>query len=292
MIKLFLFTLLFMFSFWPTVGKGLLAEEEGKADPFAAAAQTLENGQKPSKSASPIPLDQVQNTVFKPGEKFLYVIKYEFMTGGQSTLEVSTGPMVKNRPTYQFLSKAESNDFVDVFFKVRDLNGSLVDASSLSSLAFHQNLHEGHYQVIRTTLYDYEKRMFTFEATKKGKLTQRSGPISGPARDILSAFYFTRTLPLKPGSSYFVRVFAEAMVYPLRIDVDPKVTTIEVPAGRFECIKVQPFIVGDALFKARDGRIFIWLTNDERRIPVLIRSKVMIGAFDAELKALTVGNPN
>ena len=93
----------------------------------------------------------------------------------------------------------------------------------------------------------------------------------------------TRTLPLLPGKEYSVDVFSDAEVYSLAIHVGDKIETVSVPAGKFNCIRVEPTIRGDAIFKAREGRMTIWLTNDERRMPVLIRSRVAVGSFDAEL---------
>ena len=81
-------------------------------------------------------------------------------------------------------------------------------------------------------------------------------------------------------------VFSGENTYPLRVVVHQKREKIRVPAGKFECIKVEPFIIGDAIFKTKGGKMLIWMTNDERKMPVLVRSKVMIGSFDAELKKI------
>ena len=62
-----------------------------------------------------------------------------------------------------------------------------------------------------------------------------------------------------------------------------QVHSIKVHAGRFECLRVEPFIEGDALFKVKGKSMHIYLTNDERKMPIMIRSKVFIGAVDVEL---------
>jgi hypothetical protein len=60
------------------------------------------------------------------------------------------------------------------------------------------------------------------------------------------------------------------------------IETVEVPAGKFECYRVEPIIAGEGLFMQK-GNLEVWLTTDERRLPVLMRSKVLVGAFTAEL---------
>jgi hypothetical protein len=181
------------------------------------------------------------------------------------------------------MSVARSNSFVDALFRVRDFNASQVDEASLASVAFHQNLREGHYRVVRNTTINYSLRQYTFEKNYKEKTTRREGPVNEPASDILSSFYYTRTLPLEPGNEYSFSVFSDGDVYPMKVVVDPKIEKVRVDAGEFMCLKVYPQVVGDAIFKASDGKMIIWLTNDDHKMPVLIRSKVAIGAFDAEL---------
>ena len=39
----------------------------------------------------------------------------------------------------------------------------------------------------------------------------------------------------------------------------------------------------------KEGRLKIWLTDDERRIPVRLRSKVAVGSVSADLESYTPG---
>jgi hypothetical protein len=239
----------------------------------------------------PIELIPIENTAFKVGEKLDFVIKYEFIGAGTANMEVLQGGEINGRPTLRFLSKAESNNFIDVFFKVRDFNVATVDEISMASLGFHQNLKEGHYEVIRNTSINYEKGTYEFERTRKGKTNKSKGEIHEPVLDVLSSFFYIRLLKLEPGKEYEVTVFTDEEIYPLLVKVDKDLDTIKVGAGKFECLRVQPFIKGDAIFKAKEGKMLIWLTNDERKMPVLIRSKVAVGAFDAELIQYTPSIP-
>jgi hypothetical protein len=235
----------------------------------------------------PIPLVDVVNNAFGPGETLKFVIKYEFISAGEASLVVKDGGLYNNRPTYLLESVAESNNFIDAFFKVRDFNASRVDQWSLASVQFHQNLREGHYKVVRNTTLDYQTGRFKYERQYKGKTSVQEGDIDFAFSDILSSFFYARTLPLKLGNKYAIKVFSDNKYYDLEVEVLPELDTIKVPAGNFECIVIKPQVVGDAIFKAKEGRMNIWLTNDTRRMPVLLRSRVFIGAFDAELLEFT-----
>jgi hypothetical protein len=57
---------------------------------------------------------------------------------------------------------------------------------------------------------------------------------------------------------------------------------IKVDAGKFNCVIIEPLVKEGGLFKS-EGRIYIWLTDDERRIPVMVTAKILIGSVDSEL---------
>jgi hypothetical protein len=58
--------------------------------------------------------------------------------------------------------------------------------------------------------------------------------------------------------------------------------TIEVPAGKFDCIVIEPLVKEGGLFKS-EGSIIIYMTNDEAKMPVRVKTKVIIGSINADL---------
>ena len=63
--------------------------------------------------AAPLELVPIQNNAFRVGEKLEFIIKYEFVAGGVATMEVTDGPTIGGRPTFNVQSRAESNNFID-----------------------------------------------------------------------------------------------------------------------------------------------------------------------------------
>jgi hypothetical protein len=57
---------------------------------------------------------------------------------------------------------------------------------------------------------------------------------------------------------------------------------VETPLGRFKTVVIKPLLKSEGVFTL-SGDVFIWLTDDERRIPILIKSKVKIGSITATL---------
>ena len=58
--------------------------------------------------------------------------------------------------------------------------------------------------------------------------------------------------------------------------------TIEVESGIFNCLVIEPLAKEGGLFK-NEGKVYVWLTDDERRVPVRVSSKIPIGTVESEL---------
>ncbi|MBI1979160.1 MAG: DUF3108 domain-containing protein, partial [Elusimicrobia bacterium] len=54
-------------------------------------------------------------------------------------------------------------------------------------------------------------------------------------------------------------------------------------AGKFDCFLVEPFIRERGLFIQKGKKLKVWLTADEKKIPVKMRAEVFIGHVSAEL---------
>jgi len=66
--------------------------------------------------------------------------------------------------------------------------------------------------------------------------------------------------------------------------------TVQVPAGTFECFVVEPIMQGEGLFK-HEGKLTIYLSDDQYRVPVLVKTKVPVGSIKVELKEFYPGIP-
>jgi hypothetical protein len=58
---------------------------------------------------------------------------------------------------------------------------------------------------------------------------------------------------------------------------------VETPAGTFNCVAIEPRLKAGGIFKNK-GRLVIWITDDERRMPVLMKSQVAVGSISVVLQ--------
>jgi hypothetical protein len=223
------------------------------------------------------------------GESILYVIKYGFLSAGSATLEVTSTVTVSGRTAYHVLSEARTNAAMDAFFKVRDKNESWVDAQSLCSLRFRQDLREGKTTRRVETVFDQPEQRFLHRKWKNGKESSRDGSAPPFVQDVLSALTYIRTRPLEVGGEVAVDANSGGVTWPLVVRVRRR-ESIRVPAGRFQCLRLEPVLAGEGIFQAK-GRREVWVTEDIPHVPVLLRSKVKVGSFDAEMKDYRPGVP-
>lgn len=208
------------------------------------------------------------------GEYFQFSIDWNGLNGGSSLMQVQNLHTVDGRRTYRVVMKAESNSFVSKFYKVRDRAESFIDAESLVSRRFVKRLREGGYKA------DIDVR---FDQARKKAVYSEGGTYDVPANvhDVLSAFYYVRTRPLVIGSTFSIPTHDNRKSYEMEVKVHKR-ERIEVPAGKFDCVLVEPILKSEGVFKSK-GSIYVWISDDERRIPVLVKSKVPIGSISVTL---------
>ena len=221
-------------------------------------------------------LREVKHQAFKSGEKLTFSIGWEFISAGTAVLSVNDQQIIKNRPCYKFSAITSSNTFFSTLYKVRDTLYSYVDAEGLYPVRYSKAAHEGDYKRHFTVDFDHVSLKASISDADSGKST-----ITIPqfVQDIISCFYFMRTQEVKIGHKYTVSVFDNGKIKDVPIEVVSK-ESVEVEAGNFDCILVKTPI---GPFKNKSD-LFIWLTDDQRKMPVLMKSKIEIGSVRAELE--------
>lgn len=107
---------------------------------------------------------------------------------------------------------------------------------------------------------------------------------SGQLQDILSAIYFIRTQPLHLGKSFEIFIGDGGKVYrvPVRVFEKKKLKTV---LGSVNAFRVVPDLFGpDSLIDGEKGQFTLWVTEDDRHIPVTAKIKTDYGTFDIKLK--------
>jgi hypothetical protein len=233
---------------------------------------------------------KISQNAFKPGEKLTFEINYGFVTAGEAIMEIDPVLQTMNgRKCYDIRFFVNSVPSFDWVYKVRDFYRTYVDVEGLFPWRFEQHIREGNYERDFEAIFDQQNlKAKTYTGEKDPKKFEGEFDIPKYVQDAMSAFYFYRTLDyskMKEGDVTLLQNFYKDQTYPLNVKYLGK-ETIEVPAGEFRCIKVEPLVQEGGLFKS-EGSIVVWMSDDERRMPVKVKTKVLIGSIDADLSAYT-----
>jgi hypothetical protein len=244
----------------------------------------LPAGQLPAGPPDSATLDRLARLglPFAPGERLVFSIEYGIVRAGTATLEVRPMTAYRGRSCYHIASSTQSSSFFDNVYKVRDRIETLVDAGSFVTWRYRKVLREGSYKADHEAVYDQAAGRARYADGKWVEFPPR-------ALDALGAFYFARTQPLVPGTSFYVAHHGDKKSFYLQVRVLAR-ERIKVPAGTFDCVAIEPLVRDAGPFR-QQGRLTIWVTDDERRIPVLMKSKVAVGSIDAALQQITLGAP-
>lgn len=218
----------------------------------------------------------VTNNAFGEGEKLTFEVKYGFVTAGIAEMMIPKIKRMSGRDVYNVVFRVNTVSAFDPFFKVRDRYETYIDVEGLFPWRFEQHIREG----------KFSKDFSAFFDQRRGIAKTSGGTYEIPlyTHDILSAFYAARTFDysaLKEGDSFHMQNFFDDKVHDLDVVYHGK-ETIDVEAGTFDCIVIEPLVTEGGLFK-NEGSIIIWLTDDDIKMPVKVKTKVVIGAINSEL---------
>ncbi|MBS7272876.1 MAG: DUF3108 domain-containing protein [Fibrobacter sp.] len=225
------------------------------------------------------------NAPWMKGERLTFSLGWGFITAGTATLEVK--PIAGGKT--EFLTHATGNKTINRIYPVYDTVYTRVRNKGLMTEVFRKRLHEGTFHNTSVIRFDRKGEkawlsdtVFTdMKARKVKRSADTAVAIQGMEHSIMSAFYYVRTMPLTVGDTSRFSAVSGKKRYDLKVLVHGK-ETVESVLGKVPCIKVEPVLDGDGIFVSK-GRIFIWLTDDDRRIPVLMECEIALGSVKAKL---------
>ncbi len=219
---------------------------------------------------------ELENKAFRDGEKLTFEVNYGIVTAGIGVMKIPRVKRISGREAYHVMFEVNTVPSFDWIFKVRDRYETYIDVKGLFPWRFEQHIREGSFTKDFSAFFDQRKN--------KAKTSEGEYEVPDDVHDIVSAFYFARTLDysnMKVGDKIRLQNFYNDKVYDLDVKFHGR-EIIESPAGKFKCVVVEPLVKEGGLFK-HDGDIFVWLTDDDLKIPVRVRTKIIIGHVDVLL---------
>lgn len=214
---------------------------------------------------------------FQVGERLQFAAKLGILRLGTAWMSVNRIDTVRGAESFVFEFGLDASA---PFYKSRNVLQSWTGTQDLISRRFRQDLVENGKE---------RKRYFEiYPDSLKYVQEQRPGSKESVASPLDDAafFYFLRTIPLDVGKTYKYDRYFKKELNPVTIKV-MKREKMELPGGKeVACIILNPVVGEEGLFAPR-SQALLWLTNDERRLPVQIRAKLPFGTVTLRLEKIS-----
>lgn len=216
---------------------------------------------------------------FNVPERLIYDLTWTGIKGGTATQEI-----IDENGSIRIVSIARSSEWISTFFPVEDrVESVLTKVAPPLKLGlpqtFRMKIREGNHRRDKEIIFDHGRGKARYIDHLGGERTEVE--IGASTYDTYSSFYYVRTLPLVVGKSVFVSILDNKKLWNVEVQVLKK-ERIRTVLGEVGTILIKPLIKSEGIFQ-RKGEIYIWLTDDARRIPVRMKTKIAIGSITATL---------
>ncbi|MDD5362520.1 MAG: DUF3108 domain-containing protein [Ignavibacteria bacterium] len=229
---------------------------------------------------------KISQSAFGLGERLEFEISYGFLTAGYVVMEIAPNySLINGRNCYDISLKINSASSFEWVYKIADVYRCYLDAEGLFPWKFEQVIREGDYTQDFTAIFDHENlKVNTTKIVKGEKKPDGEYVIQKYALDVISAFYFARTQNISvmnKNDEFTMNSFYGDASYDLTVKILDK-DKADVSAGEFRSVIVQPLVREGALIKKAEN-IAVWISDDDRKIPIKVQLDVIIGSVKAEL---------
>tara|TARA_B100000614_G_scaffold182008_1_gene162727 strand:+ start:458 stop:1276 length:819 start_codon:yes stop_codon:yes gene_type:complete len=222
----------------------------------------------------------VHQSSFKKGEFLQYDVSYGFFDAAKATLEVApSSKKINGRNTMHIVGKGKSTGALRWFFKIDDHYETYIDEEAVLPWKFIRHVREGSYKLDRNIDFD----QYCNQATVFQKDT-KNYTINPNTQDLLSAFYYARTLDLQNAEinqEFVINTFFDREMYPLKIKFIGK-EKVKTKLGDFNCLKFRPMVEKGRVFKEEED-LTLWISDDNNKVPVRLKANLLVGSIKMDL---------
>jgi hypothetical protein len=226
------------------------------------------NGQTPAR-AQTRPPESTAVSPFPVGERLYYEVVWGFVRLGTAEMTVEGVETVRGKPAVHVRFRIQGNHYL---YRMDNSMDSWISLADTSSLRFRQDNNENgrrsknYYEILADSAYYRKEGVDSLH------------PVTPKPLDDAAFFYFVRTTPLEPGKRYeFTRYFRPDR-NPVILDVQKR-DTLDLKLGRFPSLLMQPIIPKGKGILAETSEARMWLTDDERRMLVQLKSKFPVVGY-------------
>ncbi len=211
-----------------------------------------------SATYSLLDIKNLDQSTIQIGEVLTYSVKIKGLPAGTQVTKVVEKTTLAGQSVYRFRSERQTGSLLGKLYHFHDQTESYVTTDQLYPLKYVRTLEDQKYRA--RVAIDFNHGEGTAEYTKNSANKALDIPIG--TQDDLSMLYFLRSKELQVGHTY---------AFPVIVKDKCEHVTLEIL--RREMIKTKALGRVETLVLRTSHGYLMWLTNDERRIPVKIEAK-------------------
>lgn len=145
---------------------------------------------------------------------------------------------------------------------------------------------EGSRQRETSVNYDQQRHRAFFierDLVKNSVIAEKNVEIPNCVHDVVGGLMALRTMKIELGQSATIPISDGKKFAQVKVEAQEK-EVIRTPTGTYQTTRYEVFLMNDVIY-SRSGRVFIWLSDDDRRLPVQIRVRlqILIGTITLQL---------
>lgn len=217
-------------------------------------------------------------------ETLFYRAEWRLIHAGNVRLTWAAGNSL-SAPGWHTNLEIESAGLVSRLYRVNNHYTSVHNAELCVESTF-MKTHEGSRRRETRVTFDAERGKASLEERDlvKNTISAKEIDISPCEHDVIGALYHLRTLNLEPGQSLEIPISDGKKAVLAKVEAQER-ETVKTSLGMFKTIRYEAFLFNNVLYRRR-GRMFVWLTDDDRKLPVQIRVRLpfYIGTVTLQLE--------
>ncbi|HIJ78844.1 MAG TPA: DUF3108 domain-containing protein [Deltaproteobacteria bacterium] len=223
-----------------------------------------------------LPDQALLQTAYSGGESFRYTVSWMGVKAGELLMEIEKKE--DKLDAYLIKITAKSTGLLGVFYPVNDYFETEVAGTSRLPATHLMIQNEGTRRNKKVTLYDQSNFKVSY---CKNEDPPKEYFLNGPVHNEFSSFFFMRTLPFAQNDETMVPTFADGKRHEVPVFMEGR-EMLRTIFGKKETIMVRPRLNFKGLYD-KMGDPLVWFTEDDFRIPVKIKAKIVIGSLTTSL---------
>ena len=231
--------------------------------------------------------------VFQDGEVLYYRAAYRAklipnIEAGEVTVTTRTDTL-NGKPMYRVTGNGRTLPFFRWFFDMDDTYNIWVDKHDLRTQRFESDLKEDDYTFRSQYRYDWKAmKVHTWSQRRQDPPRKKTMTLTPKSMDAVSLYFNLRSVDLesfREGEHRQLDMVLEDTIRHLRYRYIGREELYVPKMGKFDTMKFACTIGSSEEFSFTDGtEFFIWITNDENKIPVMLASPVRVGEIRAYIR--------